>query len=327
MLRAADVEINGHPVFLFVRGDERTGILWVDVPEIIPTAPSPLRHRVRLAFAGTAALRTVAVHPIGRLCQRRFGITGRRVILHLRQAERQFTLRYRHHAALIAMHNRNRLAPVALPGEKPIAQLVIHGRLAEFLLFEPRGNFLLRFRRRQTSEHARVHRSAIAGKALGIDAGRRLNDGANFQTELLRELKVARVMRRHGHDGAGAVAHHHVIGDPDWNLLVVDRVDGVAAGKDAGLFLLKLRPLEFALLRGRIPVGIDGRAFEFINERMLGRQHHIRRAEERVGTRRENAERLTGFGLEINFRTFAPANPVALLFLDRLRPVHLVEVC
>ena len=34
----------------------------------------------------------------------------------------------------------------------------------------------------------------------------------------LRELEVALVVRGHGHDRAGAVAHQHVVGDPDRDL-------------------------------------------------------------------------------------------------------------
>ena len=51
----------------------------------------------------------------------------------------------------------------------------------------------------------------------------RLDDLDDGQIELRGELEVARVMRRHGHDRAGAVAGENVIGDPDGNLFAVDR--------------------------------------------------------------------------------------------------------
>ena len=146
VFRTADVKVNGHPVFFFVLRDERAGIFRIDVPEVIPAATGPLRHRVCFAFAGTAALWTFAIHPVGRFRQRRFGVAGGRVIFHLWQPERQFIFRYRHRAALRTMHNRNRFAPVTLPGEKPITQLIVHRRFAEFFFFEPTGDFLFRFR-------------------------------------------------------------------------------------------------------------------------------------------------------------------------------------
>jgi len=37
-----------------------------------------------------------------------------------------------------------------------------------------------------------------------------------------------------GHNGAGAVAHQDVIGDPDRDALVGDRIDGITTGEDAG---------------------------------------------------------------------------------------------
>ena len=53
------------------------------------------------------------------------------------------------------------------------------------------------------------------------------------QAELAGELEVAVVVRGHGHDGAGAVAHHHVVGDPFIDLkqktLSLDRLDKMTA--------------------------------------------------------------------------------------------------
>ena len=54
-------------------------------------------------------------------------------------------------------------------------------------------------------------------------------------------------MRRHGHDGAGAVAGENVIGNPDGNLLAVDRIDGVSAGEHAGFFLRQFSAFEIGL--------------------------------------------------------------------------------
>ena len=52
-------------------------------------------------------------------------------------------------------------------------------------------------------------------------------DAVYLQPELFCKLEVAFIMRRHGHDGAGAVTHQDIIGHPDGDLFVVDRIDGI----------------------------------------------------------------------------------------------------
>ena len=73
------------------------------------------------------------------------------------------------------------------------------------------------------------------------------DDAPDGQAEALREREVALVVGGHGHDGAGAVAGQHVVGDPDGDALAVDGVDGVGADGHAGLLpvggqALDLRP-------------------------------------------------------------------------------------
>ena len=63
------------------------------------------------------------------------------------------------------------------------------------------------------------------------------DDRPNGQLELLGKFKVALVMRRHRHDSAGTVADENIVGDPNWDLLLADRVDGKGAGEDAGFLL------------------------------------------------------------------------------------------
>ena len=205
------------------------------------------------------------------------------------------------------MHNRNRLAPVPLPREQPVAQLVLHRRLAEALRFEPCGDLLLGFGRRQAGDEAgvtgrrrecRLYRMEAASwtiprrsRLIGTrTAGQRLRRLAARTSSRTRSRAV---VRRHGHDRAGAVAHQHVVGDPDRDLLVVDRIDRVAAGEDAGLLLLQLRAFQLALLRRLRLDSVSTaarccRRRDFLDERMLRREHHVGRAEQRVGPRRED---------------------------------------
>ena len=101
------------------------------------------------------------------------------------------------------------------------------------------GDFLFELGGGQAVVGAGVDRGAVAGEAAlaGEDfvaiVGGTASPGSTTATigeiELLGELEVARVVRGHGHDRAGAVADQHVVGDPDRNRLAVDRIDGVAS--------------------------------------------------------------------------------------------------
>jgi hypothetical protein len=107
-----------------------------------------------------------------------------------------------------------RLAPVALAAEQPVAQLVVHLRAAQPLLLQPGGDLLLGGRRGQAVEQRRVDGDAVAREPDRLDAGRGLHHH-DRQVELLRELVVALSCAGHGHDRAGAVGRQHVVGDPD----------------------------------------------------------------------------------------------------------------
>mgnify|MGYP003344867117 CR=1 FL=1 len=77
---------------------------------------------------------------------------------------------------------------------------------------------------------------------------RRVTALGEHTAELLRELVVALVVRRHRHDGAGAVLHQDVVGDVHGDLAAVHGVRDGAAGEDAVLALLL--PLDGAARRG-----------------------------------------------------------------------------
>ena len=229
----------------------------------------------------------------------------------------------------------------------------------------------LRFGGRQAVERkhraVRIDRRAFAGRANvrgdAIPDRRGLHHRTDGQIELLRKLPVALVVRGHGHDGPGAVAHQHVVRDPHGNPLAVDRVDRVRAGEHAGFFLGEFGALQVGLPADLGAVLGDGLLVlvrrEHVHQRMLGREHHVRRAEERVGPRgehgqlrrpvdamplrhgvlrrvvrlvrvqrqRDEARRavLEIFQDERDVRALAAADPVALQQLDRLRPVQAVE--
>src|SRR5262245_66362613 len=99
------------------------------------------------------------------------------------------------------MQDRKRLTPVPLPAKEPGPQFVIDLRLAQAAFFQPSRDPLLELRSREATEFAGIHRRAVTDERFGQmverAAGliqpifRRAHDGANRQSKLLGELKVA----------------------------------------------------------------------------------------------------------------------------------------
>ena len=134
MLHAAVVPIDGAPVLLGFLGDRRLIVVRVHIAQEIPAGAGPLRHGIGLALGGAAAARAGSVDPVGHLGQGAFAVVGRLIALDLRQNDGQLILGDRHPAALRAGDHRDGLAPVALAGEDPVAQLVVDLFMAPSLL-------------------------------------------------------------------------------------------------------------------------------------------------------------------------------------------------
>ena len=134
-------------------------------------------------------------------------------------------------------------------------------------------------------------------------------------------------MRRHGHDGAGAVAGEHVVGDPNWKVCTIDRVDCIRAGEDATFFLRGILAVALRFGRGfldvflhRIPLLLRG---DLGHERMFRGEDHVGRAEERVRSRGVDGDLGSApREHEVDERTLRPADPVFLQEFDRLGPVE-----
>ena len=154
VLDAADVQVDAagvagpgrvgtHPVLLDLGIDEPLVVLRVQVAQVVPARARPLRHRVGLAPVLPGFV-TVDAHPVVGAGQRRLGLgvgvlgierLGR-VVGDLRQLDGQLVLRHGHGTVGVP-DDRERLAPVPLPGEQPVAQLVLHHGLARALRDQP----------------------------------------------------------------------------------------------------------------------------------------------------------------------------------------------
>ena len=371
MLRASHVQIHRQPLLQQLGVGEARVVVRIDVAQIVPAGTRPLRHRVRLALALPARGRIGDVHPILRLRKRRLARSRRLVVLKLRQGKRKVAFIHKRLRAVFPVNDRERLAPVALTREEPVAELVLRLGLADALGFQPFDHLLLRILHRKPCDEPAVHHHAIRNIGIGHlasiwhtrggrDALLRVRSRRGLrpspfpiprslfpfrhhlidrQIEDLREIEVALIMRRHGHDRARAVGGEHIVGDEDRDLVAVHGIYAHhACQTNARLLLVQLRALKIAL-GGGLPlirlhlVGVVNRPIcePFRDQRMLRRQHHVCRPEERVAPCGEYGDgisptRPTSNHPEIHQRARGFADPVALHLLDALGPVKLIEI-
>ena len=333
VLGPADVQVHRHPVVLFRRIDELVRVFWVEVAEVVPARSGPVGHRVGFA-ARRASVGRDGFHPLGYRRERAFGRTRRPVVAGFGQPHRKLRLGQDNRAgAVFGEDDGERLAPEALAGEEPVAQLVVDLAASRARRFQPREHRGLGLGVAQPVERdvlrRRVHVRPVAHERLGgkVAAGHDLHDR---QIERLGEGVVAHIVARHGHNRAGAVGGEHVIGHPDRHGRAVGGVDGVGPGEHARLLLalgafevgLPGRLVHIVLHGGPLRVGGDAG-----HQRMLRGQHHVRRAEERVGAGGEDGDGgVVAVHGKVDLRALAPSDPVALHLQRRGRPVEAVEV-
>ena len=128
----------------------------------------------------------------------------------------------------------------------------------------------------------------VVGELLAVD----VDDLQDVDAVLLGEREVSLVVRRHAHYRAVAIAHQHVVADPQRNALVAERVHDREAGVDAVLVLR--RQLGFggaaglADLEEGCDLGFQCRRAQ--RERVLRRHGAEGDAHDGVGTGREDVE-------------------------------------
>ena len=223
VLHAAVVPVDRRPVFERFLGGQRLVVVRVHIAQEVPGGACPLRHGVGLALCRAAAVRTGGVHPVGHVRQRGLAVVGRLVgCLRSAGVSGSSILRQRNIAALLAVYNRDRLAPVALAGEYPVAQLVVvplRGRCPSRPATRSwpglASSTVLPFRKPELTMMPVV---ACAVNAAFCTSSPPVTTSMIAQAELLGELPVAVIVRRHGHDSAGAVAHQNVVGNEDRDL-------------------------------------------------------------------------------------------------------------
>ena len=321
MLDPAGVLVDRHPVVRELGIEWLLVVMRARVAQEVPGGVDECVHGVGFALCLASALRTRRAPELR--------IVSQRLVL-LRQHHGKLVDGYRHDAVDLAVHDWNRAAPVALPRYEPVAQAVLDRAHAEALLLQPRDDPVETRQAVEAVELAAVHhqaRSDVRLVQVVVLAAWRSDDLADRQAELLSECEVALVVRRYGHDRAGAVCHEHVIGDPDRDLLAVDRVDREAAGGDAGLLTLGRQTVDLGFLARLLDVVAHARAIivrrHLLDQRMLRRQHHERRAEQGVRSRREDADcfAFVAGHRKIDFCALAAPDPVGLHQAHLVRPL------
>ena len=259
------------------------------------------------------------------------------------------------------MDHRDGRAPVALAADQPIAQPVVDRAFALAALLQPCDRRLdalaLALAGRHAIQRAGVDHHALVrpglGQLIGADilARAAAPPGLIGRPNCLRELEVALVVRRHRHDRAGAIAHQHIVGDPDRDRLVVDRVDRIGADKHAGLrfgrcWCARSRSpastcATYASTSARCsgtvslatsgcsgastinvaPQSVSGRVVNTLISRSEDLSELLSRSSHRLSPQSELSQ------LEVDLGALALADPVALHNLDPLGPVgHLIQV-
>ena len=295
MLVSAQVQVDRHPVIDRLFREWRRLIGGVAVPQEVPRRACAAGHGVGLPPQRLAGLWIGVADPVRCGAKRTLAGAGRLVALHRRQRHGQLIGWHRSLFTIGTVQNRERLPPVALPREQPVAQSILHRALPQSLLRRVTNHCRLGFCRRHPGDKARAYRHALAGKA-GAFGLARFDHAPNRQLHRLGKLKVALIVRGHRHDRASAVAKQHVVGNPHRDVLAGKWVLGKRAGKAAALVFGLLLPRQLALLRGLRDVLFDrcrlGCRRQARNQRMLRSQHQISRAKDRVGPRRKDLDGL-----------------------------------
>ncbi len=216
------------------------------------------------------------------------------------------------------------------------------GRLPRVCVLEPARHFLLGLRDRHAVEEARIDHAAVAViGGVGDDEGLRIGVGRADHRRVAEpvfvdEVEVALVVRRAAEDGAGAVVHQDEIRHIDRQLPVrIERMDRLDAGVEAQLLGLVDQLLRGA---GALAFGDEGGERRILRgrrrgQRMIGRQRHELRAEQRVGPGGEDLELALAarrgrrrIEREADQQALRAADPVALhqphLFRPALEPVE-----
>ena len=231
MLDPADILRHRHPTGQF-RRIKRSVLRLAGKAQEIPAAVDESIQRIGFTLRRAATLRAIDVLP----CRvARQGVAGGVKIHILGQGDGQVLFGHRNHTADLAVNERDRRAPIALPRNAPIAQPPHCLSRAPTARFGALDHGCLGIRHRHAVQKIGVHQGAGAGVGLialkhGRGVGAVYHNADHRQGIFAAEIKVALVMCGHAHDGAGTVIHQHEIGDVNRQSLAGEGVRDLQPG-------------------------------------------------------------------------------------------------
>ena len=330
MLDTADILIYRAPVVVDVLSKRQLVVACVGITQIIPGGAQEGVHGIGFAGCISAAFRAFAMNKFFRGSQRRF-CTGSEAYI-LRQAYRQLILRNQNLAAVRAVDDRNRSAPITLTADQPVAQTIVYAAFAEAFLLCLIHNSAHSSMHFHAGEFAGVNQHAFlffisAGHFLKLQLLANRADGNDFFNAIfVSKHPVTLVTGRHAHNSAGTIIIQYIVGYPDFNLAAGERVDAVCAGEDTLFFRLAGCTLDFGLIANALAEGIDFVSLRIVfaqlfDQRMLSSQRHEGYAISGIRAGGVNSNLIVQRrDFKGEFQALAAADPVALHGFYALRP-------
>ncbi len=232
------------------------------------------------------------------------------------------------HVVLIV--DRERLAPVALAREYGVAQAVVDKAFAQPAALDLGEHVFDSLLYIHAVEHVGVDESSRLGVVRLLLDIAALDHRHDLQTEVAREGVVARVVRRHGHNGAGTVSCQYIVRDIDRDAAAGKGVYGIRTRSHAAH---APRLGDTLALRAQLRLGdvlldvcAGGIGRQLADPLVLGCDDHERHAVDRIGTRREYLQlTLRALYIEEYLRTDRAADPVALYLFQRVAPFERIQ--
>ena len=263
MFHSSVVPVNRKPVLECLLACKSLCVVRICISEEIPWWSSPLWHGIRLSLCRTATAWTCGVYPVCHSCKWWLTIVCRHVTVNLRKEKWKLALVDWNITTLIAVNDRNWLAPVSLTWEYPVTELVVGLCLTDTLLLKELDHLLLcilylkAVEEIWVDEHSCCHVckcSLIYIYFLAILC----NNLDEWKSKLLCKFPVSVIMCRNRHDSTRSVAHEYIVWYVYRNLLAIYRVDGCeSVYAYTSLILCKLWTLKVALLRCLLTVCLD----------------------------------------------------------------------
>ncbi len=137
---------------------------------------------------------------------------------------------------------------------------------------------------------------------------------------------VSAIVRRNSHNSSRSVSCQYIVGNPDWNSLVVKWIDSIRSGKYSRYFFI-CYAFSFCATFGCCKIVIHSSLLfaccYLLHILAFGSKHHKCYSEYSIGTSSKNIELdIRVFHTELHFCSFATTDPVTLCFFYRVAPVY-----